>query len=183
MRGQLFAAPLAPLAAARLEGRRVDIPQALRQARRLARRHDLLLVEGCGGWEVPLTSRQTTADFFQRLGAPALLVSRSGLGALNHALLTLQAARARGVRVLGVVLNRLAPGPLTAAERTNPAILRRFGRVPVWGPIPFSPAAAARPGDRIDLRDLPDARPIARAVLRLLASASRPAPRRHTSRK
>ena len=163
--GQLFRAPLAPLEAARLEGRRVELGAALRGARRVAAHHDLTLVEGCGGWEVPLTPRKTTADFFAALGAPVVVVARAGLGTINHTLLTLAAIERRGLRVVGVILNRTRGGAMTRAERTNPEIIRRFGRVDVWGPVPFKRNLNGRRADRIKPSDLPRLDAVAEAIL------------------
>lgn len=172
--GQLFATPLSPLAAAQAEGRRVDIPRALAGARRVIAEHDITLVEGCGGWEVPLTPSKTTAEFFEALGAPAVLVARAGLGTINHSLLTIAAARARGVEILGVILNRQAPAggfsPESAhadpSESTNAKWIAKFGAVKVWGPLDHAPALAALPVDRVAVNDLPNLAPIARALLR-----------------
>jgi len=169
-RGQLFGAPLAPLAAARLEGRRVDLRPAVRRCRAIARRHDVTLVEGCGGWLVPLTERRTTADFFAALGAPILIVAPAGLGTLNHTLLTLADVRARGLRLIGVVLNRMQGGRPSLAERTNPPILSRFAGLPVWGPLPHRAALAGQRPDNVRLGDLPSLMPVARAVWRAIGT-------------
>ena len=166
--GQLFSAPLAPLAAARAEGRRVRPDLAIRQARRISRSYDLTLVEGCGGWEVPLTIHQSTADFFAKLNAPLLIVALSGLGTINHTLLTLQAIRNRNLPVLGIILNRTRGGRLSEAERTNPATLRRMSRLPVWGPVPYRAASDNRRLDRIPVEALPRLTDIAKAVQRQL---------------
>lgn len=163
--GELFRAPLSPLAAARLEKREVDCSSALRKARRLAKNHDITIVEGCGGWEVPLTDRLTTADFFARLGAPTVIVARAGLGTINHTLLTLHAVRQRKLRTLGVILNRCAPGKPSPAERANPEIIAQFARVPVWGPIPHKPKAMRASGDLVKIADLPDLAEIAGKLL------------------
>lgn len=164
--GQLFAAPLAPLASARAEGRRVNLRAALAGARRMARGRELTLVEGCGGWEVPLTPARTTADFFAELGAPVLIVARTDLGTVNHTLLTLQSIRARGLRVVGIVLNRVRSGPLSLAEPGNPAMLREFTGLPVWGPIPHRKALRGRTGAEVTVRQLPDVREIAADILK-----------------
>ena len=163
--GQLFSAPLAPMASAAIEGRRVDPAKALAQARKIARRNDITLVEGCGGWEVPLTARRTTADFYERLGAPLVLVASTTLGTINHTLLTLEAIRRRGLEPLGIVLNRVAGGKLALAEKTNPPLLARFSQCPIWGPVPYRRAIDCRRLDRVDETDLPDVSEIARKLL------------------
>ena len=65
-----------------------------------------MLVEGAGGLLVPLTERETYADLAVALGLPVLVVARAGLGTVNHTALTVEALRARGLALAGVVLNR-----------------------------------------------------------------------------
>jgi dethiobiotin synthetase len=142
----LFRDPLAPSVAAPREGARVDLARAARAVREIARRHDVTVVEGAGGLLAPLTRRVTVADFARRLGLPVLVVARPALGTLNHTRLTVEAARARGLAVLGVVVNHARPGRRGLAERTNTAALRGWCGAPVLGEIPHGagPAAFAR---------------------------------------
>ena len=104
---------------------------------------DILLVEGIGGLLCPLTGDATLADLIRQWQAPLLIVSRLGLGTLNHTLMTVEAAEHRGLNVAGVVLNATQQ-PQGLAEATNPEELRRRLTVPVWGPIEFEP-----PGDTV----------------------------------
>jgi dethiobiotin synthetase len=104
-----FAAPLAPAVAARVEGKEVSFGRIVDAARALAARHAALLVEGAGGLLVPLTARETYADLAAALRLPVLVVARAGLGTVNHTALTLEALRARGLALAGIVLNRTAP--------------------------------------------------------------------------
>jgi adenosylmethionine-8-amino-7-oxononanoate transaminase len=101
----------------------------------LARRHDLVLVEGIGGLLVPLNTRHTVADLARRLNLPLLVVGRAGLGTINHTLLTLESARAQGLEVAGMVLNGRSARP-SLAERTNPLVIQKLGGVPVFGIVP-----------------------------------------------
>jgi len=136
--------PLAPAVAADREGRAVD-PGAVRAAfAALAARHRFVVVEGTGGLLVPLAWGWTAADLAEEVGLPLLLVGRAGLGTLNHCALALEAARARGLRVLGVILVREGAGPPDLAEETNPAALRRMTEVPVLGVMERVEAARAR---------------------------------------
>jgi dethiobiotin synthetase len=132
-----FEAPLAPHVAAEMEGRAVDLRSADRALDELQRRHQWLLVEGLGGALAPLTEEISVADWAARHRLGALVVARADLGTLNHTRLTLEALAARGVTVIGVVLNRLRGGPPSLAEKTNPRALGRLIRVPVWGPVEF----------------------------------------------
>ena len=135
-----FEPPAAPLVAAE---NRYDVPKAPpvrrtvieRAFRELARRHDIVLVEGIGGLLVPLNSRESVADLARHLGLPVLVVARAGLGTINHTLLTIEAARSAGLNLAGVVLNGRSRRP-SLAERTNPRVIRELGRVPILGVVP-----------------------------------------------
>jgi len=170
--GQLLHTPLSPLAAARIEKTAIRLAPIFARIHELSAQHDLTLVEGCGGWEVPLTARKSTADFFTELAAPVVIVSRAGLGAINHSLLTLQSVRARNLPVLGIILNRSTGGAPSLAERTNPNILKEYSKVPVWGPIPFRPNLVGKSGDAVSPRSLPNLRHPADDLIRVLRLAS-----------
>src|SRR4051794_13044454 len=97
-----------------------------------------VLVEGVGGLLCPLTERHTVADLVAGLDLPLLVVARRSLGTLNHTLLTVEAARARGLRLVGVVVSETAP-PGTLAERANVEELRRRLDVPLLAVAPYRP--------------------------------------------
>jgi dethiobiotin synthetase len=124
-----FRCPLAPMVSAALEGRRVPL-----RVRLPVQRFDALLVEGVGGWLVPLTERVTVADWVARQGWPILIVARAGLGTLNHTLLTIESARRRGVKITAVFLNDVEKaGPVVSGR--NATVLRRLTRLPVFTSI------------------------------------------------
>jgi dethiobiotin synthetase len=129
-----FAAPLAPAVAARLAGVAIDLPRILAAARELAARHEGVLVEGAGGLLVPLTPRETYADLAVALGFPVLVVARTGLGTVNHTALTVEALRARGLELAGVVLNA-ATAARDPSEPHNAAEIERLTAAPVLGAI------------------------------------------------
>jgi len=146
-----FQEPLAPWTAARRARRPIRLGDVVDAFQTLARRHELLVVEGGGGLLVPLTGRATVADLARVLGLPLLIVARPGLGTLNHTLLTIRCAREMGLRVLGVVFNHTQPPPRDAmarlAQQTNPLVLERFAHGSVLGVLPFRRphAVGARP--------------------------------------
>lgn len=123
--------PLAPAVAAELEGRPVDRSAIRRAFAALAARYRLLLVEGAGGLAVPLGDGAVMADLAAESGGRVLVVARPGLGTLNHTILTVEYARARGLRVLGVAVNRWPETP-GLVERTNLARLPEVTGVPAW---------------------------------------------------
>jgi dethiobiotin synthetase len=138
--------PLAPTAAAGLGEPAADLEGVLRAFEELRARHEVLLVEGIGGLLVPLWPGLLVADLAVRMGFPVLVVGRAGLGTINHTLLTLEAARARGLAVAGVVLTQVKPEG-DGSEETNPAQIERFGGVPVLSVLPHAEGAGA-PAER-----------------------------------
>jgi dethiobiotin synthetase len=116
--------PAAPLVAARLENRSISLDALVDWFRHLSRKHPSLLVEGAGGWLVPITPKATIADFAARLSLPVVVVVANRLGCINHTLLTLESIRARGLHCPGIVLNSL-PTTEDIATRTNREILEQ----------------------------------------------------------
>jgi dethiobiotin synthetase len=113
--------------------------------RRLAETHDAVLVEGAGGFLVPLSEELLTGDLVARIGLPVLVVAGNRLGGVNDALLTVEAVRRRGLLLLGIVFNRLqGEGGGTRAEvlADNPRIVAEITRSPVLGEVPFLPDPA-----------------------------------------
>lgn len=130
----LFRRPLSPHLAARLENRNID-PQALiRDFSRLEEAHaPRLVVEGIGGLLVPLADEgPLLADLLCRFALPLVIVARSTLGTINHTLLTLEAARHRGLEVAGVVL----VGP---PDPHNRQAIEAWGNSKVISEVPWLP--------------------------------------------
>lgn len=138
-----FAAPLAPGVAARLAGVVISLPALVDAARALAARHQALLVEGAGGLLVPLTPTETYADLMVALGLPVLVVARAGLGTVNHTALTVEALRARRLRLAGIVLNRTSPDDDPSVPE-NAAELFRLTGLAVLASLPYCADIAGR---------------------------------------
>lgn len=136
-------APLSPHLAAKLESKRVDVRVIERAFKALLTRHEGVIVEGAGGLLVPIRDGFTFADLAKRLRLPLLIVARDTLGTINHTSLTVEAARARGLKVLGVVVNRTKSGRPDLAERLNPAAIAEATGVPVLAVLPWRPSARA----------------------------------------
>ena len=129
-----FAEPLAPVVAARRLGGRLEMAEVHRAVDAALAwwlgRAEFLLVEGVGGLLCPMAEGTTVADLAIRLDYPLLVVARRGLGTLNHTLLTIEAARHRGLRVAGVVLNGASPtgeGEALAEATNADELARRLG--------------------------------------------------------
>lgn len=138
-----FRAAIAPHLAARQEGRTIE-PQIILDAfERLRARSNRILVEGVGGFRVPLTENYDTADLARELGLPVILVVGLRLGCLNHALLTAEAIAARGLPLAGWVANRIDPS--MAVWHDNVSALSKRLPAPLLGVLPWllSPIEAA----------------------------------------
>ncbi len=141
----LLRAPVAPHIAAREEGVAID-PIRIRTAfAALQAQADIVVVEGVGGFRVPLGNNFDSADLAIALDLPVILVVGLRLGCINHALLTAEAIRARGLRLAGWVANHVDPAMLRPIE--NVAALAMLLDAPLLGEIPYLPdrdcAAAA----------------------------------------
>ncbi|MBI3356699.1 MAG: dethiobiotin synthase [Nitrospirae bacterium] len=142
-----FAWPIAPLAAAQAEQRAIN-PDVIRKVYRLhASRYDWTVVEGVGGVSVPITPSTDVMDLIVRLKLPSVVVSRSGLGGINHALLTIEALRRRRIAIVALVLNQthLVRSKIARVqERTTVEIIRKQAGVPVIGPLPYHSGLSRR---------------------------------------
>ena len=138
----VFRLPAAPLSAARAEETTVRIATIIRAFHALRQKHTFMAVEGVGGAYAPLTSSLNVVDLIYQLKLPAIVVGHSGLGGINHALLTLQALRQRKIPILALVLNQRRPVRTKTArlqEQSTVTLLRQLSQVPVVGPIPYRP--------------------------------------------
>ena len=100
-----FDLPAAPLVAAEAEGRTIDFAEIDRVFALGREQSDFVLVEGAGGWRVPIWGEVDMGAFAKRLGLPVLIVARAGLGTINHTLLTVEAVERQGCSVGAVVLS------------------------------------------------------------------------------
>lgn len=130
---QRFLAPLAPPMAAREEGRKVDFELLVSGAKRWSPHADLLIVEGAGGLLAPIADGKTVADVAAEVGYPLVIVSRCGLGTINHTLLTLESARRRGLSIAGVVLNQSHHQDDLNLAESNAQAIESYGQVPILG--------------------------------------------------
>lgn len=132
-----FKYPAAPHLAAELEEREVDPQRIISSFHKYEQQKELVVVEGVGGLMVPLRRNLLLADFLNRLSLPTLVVSRTGLGTINHTLLTLEALRSREIPLLGVIFSdeeNIGQYDEILLE-DNMRTIAQFGRVPIFGRI------------------------------------------------
>ena len=126
----LLKTPASPHLAALADGVAIRHEKILGAFSRLSAASDLVLAEGAGGWHAPISATETMADVAEKLALPVILVVGMRLGCLNHALLTRDALRARGMKFAGWIANKLATEmPLANANIETLAV--RFGVAPL----------------------------------------------------
>ena len=125
--------PAAPYTAAMIENRPIDLALIRDTFTRLRAAHPALIVEGVGGWRVPIARDYFVSDLAAECGLPIAVVVANRLGAINHTLLTVESIRARGLVCAGIILNHTtAPGEIPdIAETTNRSVLEDILDVPI----------------------------------------------------
>jgi dethiobiotin synthetase len=153
----VFGPPVSPHLAAELAGTTLDLDAMVLAAGAAAAEAgaDVLIAEGVGGLLVPLTPRETVRDLAVAVGLPLVVAARPGLGTISHTLLTLEAARSKGLAVAGVVMTPWPDEP-TVMARSNRDTVARLGAVevatlphlPDGSPASLAAGGAALPLDR-----------------------------------
>jgi dethiobiotin synthetase len=147
----LLREPAAPHIAAALEHTAIDPQRLLTAYAQLTSQAEAVVVEGVGGFRVPLTDDFDTADLAEKLQLDVILVVGLRLGCLNHALLTAEAITARGLRLAGWVANEIDPTMLH--QQGNIDALRSRLSAPLLGRVPYiAQASAAAAAQYLDFR-------------------------------
>jgi dethiobiotin synthetase len=136
-----FSQAIAPHIAAQQSGVQINFTRIMVSYRELAAQTDAVIVEGAGGFCVPLNDKQDSADLAQELNLPVILVVGMRLGCLNHALLTVEAIAARGLLLAGWVANVMTDD--MPALQENIAALQQRIAAPLLGVIPYAPSPEA----------------------------------------
>lgn len=133
-----FSFPASPHLAAELDDVLIDPQLIIDSCNRALGQNEILLVEGAGGLMVPLRRDLLLIDLLARLPMPTLLVARSGLGTINHSLLSVEALRQRGIPVLGIIFSdgedEIAHDDPIVVD--NMKIIAELAGVPVFGRLP-----------------------------------------------
>lgn len=132
-----FAAPIAPHIAAQNAGVTIDLNRIISAYRALQANADIVVVEGVGGWRVPLGDNTTLSDMVRQLGLPVIMVVGLRLGCINHALLTAEAIRADGIEMIGWVANRIEPEYVDVDATLD--TLRARLNAPLIGTLAYEP--------------------------------------------
>jgi dethiobiotin synthetase len=139
--------PAAPYVAAMVENRMIDLALIREVYAGLRARHEAVLVEGVGGWLVPILHDYAVADLAREFDLPVVVVVANRLGALNHAALTLESVRQHGASCSGLILNEAAVASGeeddvgAIARTTNRGVLEAWLRVPILHEIRYEQAS------------------------------------------
>ena len=132
-----YAQALAPAVAAARARRKIDYAAVWQAYDRIRRSSDIVIVEGIGGWMVPLDDKKFLADLACEFALPVIVVARPGLGTINHTLLTVDAIKSSGLTVAGIVLNNYEADQATLAEETNPETIAKYTGLGLPTIVPF----------------------------------------------
>jgi dethiobiotin synthetase len=143
-----FLPPVAPHLAAAQAGVEISVARIAAACAHLRTLADMVIVEGVGGFRVPLNDREDSSDLAQRLGMPVIMVVGMRLGCINHALLTAQAIEATGLKLAGWIANGIDPA--MAMFDANMRALEERLAAPLLGAVPHGAIAGGVHLDRLD---------------------------------
>ena len=123
----------------KIEGRRISAGKIVKSFNFLSRHFDFVIVEGVGGAMVPFTDKRLVIDIVKELNVPVIIVAGNKLGAINHTLLTIEALRARKIKILGLVFNNMGKGDKLILE-DNPRIIKALSGQIIFGTLPWEPS-------------------------------------------
>jgi len=130
-----FQLAASPHLAAEQEKAIVDVQTIKDHTQSLQNSYDVVIIEGAGGLIVPLTRSYTILDLIKDLSVPVLIISRAGLGTINHTSLTVKALKSHNIPIIGIILNYFKGGII---EEDNKKIISTLNNIPILGIVPFS---------------------------------------------
>ena len=154
-----FKEPLAPLLAARREGIEITKEKLIKSIKELINPSRLTIIEGAGGLLAPICKNYLILDLIKELNFATLVVCRTGLGSVNHTLLTLDRLRREKISPIGIIANHINSNP-GIAEAAFTTQLSEFDQVPILGELPYlngfnaDPATWDRLASHIDIDTL-----------------------------
>lgn len=131
-----FKMPAAPSLAADFEDVVIDIDKILSDYEKLKSECDIVLVEGAGGILVPIKDDFLMRDLIKAMDLPLLIVARPDLGTINHTLLTIEAAKAKGIKILGIIISNYPDKTEDLAIKTAPEIIKKHSKEKILGFLP-----------------------------------------------
>ncbi len=127
-----------PHLAARLEGKRISVSRIWKSLTGLVKDFDIVVVEGTGGLLVPLNEKWLLIDVIKKFRLPVLVVAENRIGAINHTLLSIEALRSRGIKIIGVIFNNILKGEPGPVLKDNTRIVKALTGVRIIGALPYA---------------------------------------------
>ena len=133
----LLKKPCSPHLAAREEEVEIAINKIIEDYQQLSREHEFVVIEGAGGVFVPLRDDgYSMLDLMKELSAPAVIVAKTGVGTINHTVLTAERVKQEGIHVIGIIMNQITKED-TKVEQDNIRMIELMTKLPVLGMIPY----------------------------------------------
>lgn len=151
-----FTPAVSPHLAAARAGVTIDLARIESDHAAVRSRYDAVLVEGAGGLMAPLNDDSFMADLAARLRLPLVIVSRPSIGTINHTLLTVSCAQARGLEVAGIIINNFPARP-GLAEADNPGAIEKFAGAPVLAIVPHITGLSVEEAEEGDIQKVAQA--------------------------
>ena len=129
--------PASPHQASQMVGKKIQTSTLITKFKILQSRHDMMLVEGVGGLLVPITPSYDISDLALETALPLIIVSRLRIGTLNHTLLTINAAKQKGLKIKGVILNNQEGRGLSDVEEQQGKLIKELSEIPILGICPY----------------------------------------------
>ena len=132
----VFKLPASPHLAAGFEKKRINVSKIKKSFELLSAKFDFVIVEGIGGALVPVNEKRLVIDIANELGLSVLIVAQNKLGAINHALMTIEVLKHRKMKILGVLFNN-CKGENKLVLKDNPDIIRKITGQNMLGVLPW----------------------------------------------
>jgi dethiobiotin synthetase len=145
---------LTPAVAAKLSGITLNMAEILTAYRQVVATYPYQVVEGVGGIIAPLWEKYVVADLILDMGLPVVVVARPDLGTINHTVLTVEYARQRGIKVVGIIINGWDEGSAGLLETSNVEYITQLTQVPLLGKFPYCNSISVARGQTAGLAAL-----------------------------
>ena len=137
MQPYAFKAPCSPHLAARLAHKKISLTKIKKSTEKLAKDFDFVIIEGIGGLFTPLNQKTVLIDLVRAMCLPVVLVTANRLGAINQALLSLEALKIRKIALIGTIFNNVSPKEKKYILKDNPRITGTLSKTKILGTLPY----------------------------------------------
>ncbi|MFH1541402.1 MAG: dethiobiotin synthase [Elusimicrobiota bacterium] len=133
----IFKLAASPHLSSAMEKRKIDVSKIKKSFDILVKQFDFVIIEGTGGLLVPYNKKKLIIDIVKELNLPILVVAANKLGCINHTLLTIEAIKARSMKMLGIIFNNINKNENKIILRDNPQIISKLAKEEILGILPW----------------------------------------------